>query len=125
MSPHDIIIVGGVAGLSAGVFTARHGLDTLTRDGVLILRWNTHLENDPGVPTGVNARLLLDMMGDQADRAGCNQQTKTSAKVGRVSHERWLKSTLPNHIRMNNGRPKPARGIAPYAITISRPENTA
>lgn len=69
----DVVIVGGgVAGRSAGIFTARHGLETLILDaGNSLLRRNAHLENYPGFPAGVNARLLLDMMLDQAERAGC------------------------------------------------------
>ena len=71
----DVAIVGGgVAGLSAGIYTARAGLDTLIvddRDRGSILRRNAHLENVPGFPAGVNARLFLDMTRDQAARAGC------------------------------------------------------
>lgn len=69
----DVAIVGGgVAGRSAGIFTARHGLETIILDtGASILRRNAHLENYPGFPAGINARLLLDMMRDQAERAGC------------------------------------------------------
>ena len=76
------IIGGGVAGLSAGIFTARHGLDTLVIDGGdSIMRRNAHLENYAGFPTGVNARLLLEMMQDQADNAGCNHQLTEATAV--------------------------------------------
>jgi thioredoxin reductase len=72
---HDVAVVGGgVAGLSAGIFTARAGLDTLIVDDAdrgSILRRNAHLENFPGFPVGVNTRLFLDMTEDQAERAGC------------------------------------------------------
>jgi thioredoxin reductase len=70
---HDVLVVGGgVAGLSAAIFTARHGLETVVLStGESILRRNAHLENYPGFPAGVNGRLLLEMMADQADRAGC------------------------------------------------------
>lgn len=76
MPDHDILIVGaGPAGLSAGIFTARADLDTLiVNDGDPILRRNAHLENYPGFPAGVNSRLLLDMMADQAERAGCERR---------------------------------------------------
>lgn len=70
-----VIVGGGVAGLSAGMFTARHGLDTLVIDaGKSLLERNAHLENYPGFPAGINARLLLEMMSDQADRAGCERK---------------------------------------------------
>lgn len=73
---HDVLIIGGgPSGLSAGIFTARAGLTTLlVNDGDPILRRNAHLENYPGFPAGVNSRLLLDMMTDQADRAGCDRR---------------------------------------------------
>ena len=69
---YDVLVVGGgVAGRSASVFTARHGMDTLVLDaGSSILRRNAHLENYPGFPAGVDARRLLDMMRDQLERAG-------------------------------------------------------
>lgn len=72
---YDVVIVGGgVAGLSAGIFTARAGLETLVVDDPerrSILRRNAHLENVPGFPAGVNSRLFLDMTREQAERAGC------------------------------------------------------
>ncbi|MDZ7850589.1 MAG: FAD-binding protein [Halodesulfurarchaeum sp.] len=72
----DVLIIGGgPAGLSAGIFTARAELDTLIlNDGEPILRRNAHLENYPGFPAGVNSRLLLEMMGEQAERAGASRR---------------------------------------------------
>jgi len=72
----DVLIVGGgPAGLSAGVYTGRAGLETLVvDDGESILRRNAHLENYPGFPAGVDGRLLLEMMRDGADRAGCRRR---------------------------------------------------
>jgi thioredoxin reductase len=40
-----------------------------------MLRMNAHLENYPGFPAGVNPRLLLDMMEDQAETHGCEIKT--------------------------------------------------
>ncbi|MFB6353958.1 MAG: FAD-binding protein [Halobacteriales archaeon] len=71
-----LIVGGGVAGRTAAIFTARHGLDTLVLDtGESLLRRNAHLENFPGFPAGVNARLLLELMADQLDRAGAARRT--------------------------------------------------
>ncbi|MFT4923653.1 MAG: thioredoxin reductase (NADPH), partial [Haloarculaceae archaeon] len=54
MSPEtrDVCIVGaGPAGLTAGIFTARAGLDTLVvNTDAPILERNAHLENVPGFP---------------------------------------------------------------------------
>lgn len=68
----DVCIVGGgVAGLTASIFTARAGLDSLVLNtGESILERNAHLENVPGFPAGVNSRLFLDMTRDQAERNG-------------------------------------------------------
>ncbi|WP_259518856.1 NAD(P)/FAD-dependent oxidoreductase [Halanaeroarchaeum sp. HSR-CO] len=76
---YDVAIVGGgVAGRSASIFTARHDLETIVLDaGAPLLRRNAHLENYPGFPAGVNARLLLDSMADQAERAGATLREAT------------------------------------------------
>jgi thioredoxin reductase len=80
----DVVVVGGgVAGLSAAVYTARRGLDTLVVDpGGSILRRNARLENFPGFPLGVDARRLLDLLGEQAEGAGAD---RLDARVTRVS----------------------------------------
>lgn len=82
----DVTVVGGgVAGLSASIFTARHDLSTVVvDDGNSILRRNAHLENFPGFPAGVNARRLLDMMREQATKAGVDQLTGTVERVERT-----------------------------------------
>ncbi|WP_435153251.1 FAD-binding protein [Haladaptatus sp. DFWS20] len=85
MTRYDVVIVGGgVAGLSAGVFTARADLDTLVvNDGVSILHRNAILENFPGFPAGIDSRLFCLMLEEQAERAGC---ARLDAKVSDVSH---------------------------------------
>ena len=82
----DVVVVGGgVAGLSAATFTARHGLDTLIVDaGESILRRNAHLENFPGFPAGVNARQLLDLLAEQAGEAGATRREATVMEVTRA-----------------------------------------
>lgn len=85
MSDYDVLVIGGgIAGRTAGSFTARAGLDTAVFDtGESILRRNAHLENFPGFPVGVNPRLLLDLMRDQAERAGCEWIEREVVDVGR------------------------------------------
>ena len=72
MATNDVLVVGGgVAGLSAALFTARAGLPTrVVSTGESILERNAHLENFPGFPAGVNPRLLLDLLEAQAREAG-------------------------------------------------------
>ena len=72
----DVCIVGaGPAGLTAGVYTARAGLDTLVVDGGQpILERNAHLENVPGFPAGVNARRFLELCREQAERNGVDRR---------------------------------------------------
>jgi len=83
---YDVLIVGGgVAGLSAATFTARTGLETLVIDtDESILRRNAHLENYPGFPAGVNARQLLDLIAEGAERAGCERR---EGEVIRIAHD--------------------------------------
>jgi len=82
----DVVVVGGgIAGLSASIFTARAGLDTLVLDsGESILRRNAHLENFPGFPAGINPRQLLDLVGEQAEAAGADRETATVTDVEQV-----------------------------------------
>jgi thioredoxin reductase len=71
-APRVAVVGGGVAGLTAATYTARAGLDTVVVDGgKSILGRNAHLENVPGFPAGVDARLFLDLLGEQAGRNGC------------------------------------------------------
>ena len=79
----DVVIAGGgVSGLTAGIFTARAGLETLiVTDNRSILERNAHLENVPGFPAGVNSRLFLSMTRDQATCAGCSFVEDTVTNV--------------------------------------------
>ncbi|WP_248515714.1 NAD(P)/FAD-dependent oxidoreductase [Salinarchaeum laminariae] len=68
----EVCIVGaGPAGLTAAIYTARAGLDTIVVDGgPSILERNAHLENVPGFPGGVDARRFLRGTERQAVDAG-------------------------------------------------------
>ncbi|WP_207590401.1 FAD-binding protein [Halomontanus rarus] len=79
----DVLIVGGgVSGLAAGIFTARAGLDTLVVDGgESILARNASLENYPGFPDGVDARLYLQLVREQAKSAGCEFELGLATSV--------------------------------------------
>lgn len=71
---HDVVIIGGgAAGLTAGIYTSREGLNTL-----LLERWlcggltaeTTLVENYPGFPEGVNGRDLTEKFKEQAQKFG-------------------------------------------------------
>ena len=70
---HDVAIVGGgPAGSSAGVFTARAGLDTVVFDrGRSSIQQCAHLENYLGFPAGIDIETLYGLMHDHAETAGC------------------------------------------------------
>lgn len=74
---YDVLVVGGgVAGLTASVFTARAGLTTVVvNDGESILRRNAHLENFPGFPAGVNSNLFTEMLEAQSTRNAADHLT--------------------------------------------------
>jgi threonine dehydrogenase-like Zn-dependent dehydrogenase len=70
---HDVVVVGGgPAGCSAGVFTARYGLDTAIFDrGRSSLQRCAHLENYLGFPAGIDIGTAYDLMHDHAEAVGC------------------------------------------------------
>jgi len=81
----DVVVVGGgPAGCSAGVFTARYGLDTLVFDrGNAALQRCAFVENYPGFPGGVDVPTLLDLFRDHAREAGCDRVEDTVEAVER------------------------------------------
>ena len=72
-SGHDVVVVGGgPAGCSTGVFCAREGLDTVVFDrGRSSIQRCAHLENYLGFPRGVDIETFYDLMHDHAETAGC------------------------------------------------------
>ena len=86
-SVFDVIIIGGgVAGRTAAIFTARHGLQTLVIDsGSSIVRRNAHLENVPGFPAGVNPRHFLELLSEQARSAGTDWLEERVSEVAETA----------------------------------------
>ncbi|AHG00037.1 thioredoxin reductase [Halostagnicola larsenii XH-48] len=70
---YDVVIVGGgPAGCSAGIFAARYGLETVIFDrGRSSIQRCAHLENYLGFPTGIDIETLYALMHDHAEVAGC------------------------------------------------------
>ncbi|GAA0655148.1 NAD(P)/FAD-dependent oxidoreductase [Salarchaeum japonicum] len=70
----DVVVVGGgPTGCSAGVFTARYGLDTVVFDrGNAALARAAFIENYPGFPAGIDTETLRDLLHDHAETAGAD-----------------------------------------------------
>jgi len=112
VTDEDVLVVGGgLAGLTAALFTVRAGLDTrVVSAGEPILRRNAHLENFPGFPAGVNPRLLLDSTREQAERAGVRF---TEARVERVAP---LDPDDPSH--PEDGDPGPGDEVPGFDVAL-------
>ncbi|SMO82395.1 FAD-dependent oxidoreductase [Halorubrum cibi] len=69
----DVVVIGGgPAGSSAGVFLARGGLDVAVFDrGRSSLARCAHLENYLGFPAGIDVGTFADLAHDHLRRAGC------------------------------------------------------
>ena len=68
-----VVIGGGPAGLTAGIYLMRAGIDALLIEQGLVggtpLKYE-HVENYPGFPEGIESRELMERMASQARRFG-------------------------------------------------------
>ena len=96
---YDVIVVGGgVAACSAGLFTARQGLDTVIfRSDDSMLSMNAHLENYPGFPEGINPEWFLELIETQARKNGCRFQEKEVDDVDRHPEGGFVVSTIDSN----------------------------
>ena len=73
----DVLIVGGgPAGLSAGLFTAKNGLDTTVFDTDETWMHKSHLFNYPGIGS-VDGDVYLETLRDQTDDFGVERHQGT------------------------------------------------
>ncbi|MDH5791986.1 MAG: FAD-dependent oxidoreductase, partial [Candidatus Bathyarchaeota archaeon] len=77
----DVVILGGgPAGLTAGIYTARHGLSILLIEGKQLggRAWGPHrIDNYPGFPQGVTGQELMERFIAQARRFGVGFRDET------------------------------------------------
>ena len=87
----DIIIVGGgPAGLSAGIYACRGGMSAalLEKTGIGGQTATTELvENYPGFPEGINGYNLTDKMKQQAEKFGLDIRDEVVVKITKKGRE--------------------------------------
>jgi thioredoxin reductase (NADPH) len=71
---HEAVVIGGgPAGLTAGIYLMRAGIDALLIEQGVVggtpMKYE-HVENYPGFPEGIESRELMDRMASQARRFG-------------------------------------------------------
>jgi hypothetical protein len=103
---HDVAIVGGgPAGCSAGVFTARHDLDTVIFDrGRSSIQRCSHLENYLGFPAGVDIGTFYELLHAHAAEAGCAVVPDMVESVERTEDEEGFVVTPQEGERVTAGR---------------------
>lgn len=83
--PYDVIIIGsGPAGLTAGIYASRSGLDTLLIAGSVWggqLMFTEEVENFPGFSEGVLGHALIERMRKQAEKFGTEILFKEATEV--------------------------------------------
>lgn len=91
MQSRDVIIVGaGPAGLAAGIYTARSGLETIILEKGLaggLVNITDRIDNYPGFPEGVSGFELGERMRQQAERFGATIVTQEVRKVKKMGRE--------------------------------------
>lgn len=104
---HEVVIVGGgPAGCSAGVLTARAGLDTAVFDrGRSSIQRCAHIENYLGFPSGIDIGTFYDLMHDHVEEAGC---TLVPDLVESVKH---ADDTAGFVVRRQSGEPVTTRRV--------------
>ncbi len=83
-----VIIGSGPAGLTAGIYLMRAGIDTILIEKGVIggtpMNYD-HVENYPGFPDGISSKELMRKMADQAQRFGLS--VKEFSEVDEVSYQ--------------------------------------
>ena len=85
MTDYDLIIIGGgPAGLTAGIYASRARLKTLLIEKALAggqILSSPLVENYPGLAKGTSGAMMIDEMAGQAERFGTEIRTETVVSV--------------------------------------------
>jgi len=96
-----IIIGGGPAGLTAGLYTSRAKLNSLLIEGGLVggqivnAQW---IENYPGFPEGISGFELVQLMHQQATKYGLKTVTAEATGIELQQEQKVVKTTKGNFI---------------------------
>ncbi|MFX4260666.1 thioredoxin-disulfide reductase [Pelotomaculum propionicicum] len=119
MDKRDLVIIGGgPAGLSAGIYAARASIDTVLLErgvpGGLVI--STHLiENYPGFSEGISGPDLMIQMENQARRFGVDI---SSANVQRIEIDERKFTLLTDHGGIETGAIILATGVQPQLLGV-------
>jgi len=107
----DVVVVGaGPAGLSAAIYGATEGLDTLLVDAEATpggqAYHSSRIENVLGFPSGITGRQLADMGLEQAQRTGAD--TRFGASVKSMSYD---PATGLKHLVFEDGSELDSRAV--------------
>jgi thioredoxin reductase (NADPH) len=87
---YDIVIIGGgPAGFTAGIYASRAGMKTLLISGassVSQISITDLIENYPGIPDGINGYDLMELLKKQAKQFGTEI---IAADVSNIAEKRW------------------------------------
>jgi len=93
---YDVIIIGGgPAGLTSGIYTARHGLSTLIIEGGKLggKSWGNHrIENYPGFPEGVTGTELMERFIAQTRRFGALFKEETVVNLMDLGEKKMVQT---------------------------------
>ena len=93
---YDVIILGGgPAGLTAGIYTARQGLSTLLIEGKKLggrARGPHRIENFPGFPEGLTGTELMDRFIEQTRKFGVEFKQETVVGLSDMGDTKFVQT---------------------------------